>query len=219
MIIHKNTEELHLLYLYFCFFGCSGAEVNKDESPSKKVEVLRTPKHVSSTKEDYNQKSFLCCTDKNIQAVLTTYIDLTQSMAQDQEEKALANLQNLQEQISEIQNVDKNTEITTLKTLIKELQPTSLSDLQDKFAPFSIKMVEWIKPTKEDRQITEQKSTLERKEKDQSQTQEGDSTHDTIRVIAGFCPMAPPPGRWLQREDIIQNPFYGSKMLTCGVFE
>ena len=40
-----------------------------------------------------------------------------------------------------------------------------------------------------------------------------------MRVIAAFCPMAPPPGRWLQREDIIQNPFYGSKMLTCGVFE
>ena len=80
-------------YLYFFFFACSDAEPNKEVPPSKKVEVLRTPKHVSSTKEEFSQKSFLCCTDKNVQNVLTTYLDLTQSMAQDKEEKALTILQ------------------------------------------------------------------------------------------------------------------------------
>ena len=37
------------------------------------------------------------------------------------------------------------------------------------------------------------------------------------KVIVAFCPMA--PGRWLQTEKTISNPYYGSKMLTCGVFE
>ena len=115
-----------MLYLYFFFFGCSDAEPNKDEPPSKKVEVLRTPKHVSSSKEDYDQKSFLCCTDKDLQNILTTYVDLTQSMAQDQEEKALTNLRNLQTQISELQKKDTRSEITTLQKLIQGLQPTSL---------------------------------------------------------------------------------------------
>ena len=36
-------------------------------------------------------------------------------------------------------------------------------------------------------------------------------------IIAAFCPMA--PGRWLQQRNEIHNPYYGSKMLKCGVFE
>ena len=36
-------------------------------------------------------------------------------------------------------------------------------------------------------------------------------------IITAFCPMA--PGRWLQKKDEIHNPYYGSKMLKCGVFE
>lgn len=30
------------------------------------------------------------------------------------------------------------------------------------------------------------------------------------------CPMAPKPGLWLQARGPLQNPFYGSQMLTCG---
>ncbi|MEC7985878.1 MAG: hypothetical protein VX278_11990 [Myxococcota bacterium] len=37
------------------------------------------------------------------------------------------------------------------------------------------------------------------------------------KIITAFCPMA--PGRWLQKKNVVHNPYYGSKMLTCGVFE
>ena len=37
------------------------------------------------------------------------------------------------------------------------------------------------------------------------------------QIIVAFCPMA--PGRWLQKKDVIHNPYYGAKMLKCGVFE
>jgi len=30
------------------------------------------------------------------------------------------------------------------------------------------------------------------------------------------CPMAPPPGLWLQAQGPLRNPFYGARMLTCG---
>ena len=40
---------------------------------------------------------------------------------------------------------------------------------------------------------------------------------DGKKIIAAFCPMA--PGRWLQIQPEIHNPYYGAKMLKCGVFE
>ena len=32
----------------------------------------------------------------------------------------------------------------------------------------------------------------------------------------GYCPMAPAPGSWLQKEDKVRNPYYGTLMLECG---
>ena len=31
-----------------------------------------------------------------------------------------------------------------------------------------------------------------------------------------YCPMAKPPGLWLQQKGPLRNPYYGSEMLTCG---
>ena len=39
-------------------------------------------------------------------------------------------------------------------------------------------------------------------------------THD---VKLAFCPMA--DASWLQKEEKIRNPYYGSSMLTCGEFQ
>ena len=38
-----------------------------------------------------------------------------------------------------------------------------------------------------------------------------------LQLSVAFCPMK--PGRWLQAAATIANPYYGSEMLTCGVFE
>jgi hypothetical protein len=37
---------------------------------------------------------------------------------------------------------------------------------------------------------------------------------DVEGVRIGFCPMASKP--WLQKEEQVRNPYYGSLMLTCG---
>jgi hypothetical protein len=37
-------------------------------------------------------------------------------------------------------------------------------------------------------------------------------------VKLAFCPMAP-NGSWLQKEEKIRNPYYGSKMIDCGTFQ
>ena len=39
---------------------------------------------------------------------------------------------------------------------------------------------------------------------------------DLDGVKLGFCPMAPAPGSWLQKEDKVRNPYYGTLMLECG---
>ncbi len=40
---------------------------------------------------------------------------------------------------------------------------------------------------------------------------------DVGEVKLVFCPMA--RGQWLQKEDNIRNPYYGSAMLDCGEFK
>jgi Cu(I)/Ag(I) efflux system membrane fusion protein len=39
---------------------------------------------------------------------------------------------------------------------------------------------------------------------------------DLDGVKLGFCPMAMAPGSWLQKEDKVRNPYYGTLMLECG---
>lgn len=39
------------------------------------------------------------------------------------------------------------------------------------------------------------------------------------KLAVAYCPMATPPGRWLQRTEPLANPYYGAEMLRCGVFE
>ena len=36
-------------------------------------------------------------------------------------------------------------------------------------------------------------------------------------VKVAYCPMS--KGSWLQKDDTIKNPYYGSQMLTCGEFK
>lgn len=38
--------------------------------------------------------------------------------------------------------------------------------------------------------------------------------YETLKVY--HCPMAPPPGLWIQLKGPLRNPYYGAKMLTCG---
>jgi Cu(I)/Ag(I) efflux system membrane fusion protein len=35
-------------------------------------------------------------------------------------------------------------------------------------------------------------------------------------VKLGYCPMAAAPGTWLQKEEKVRNPYYGTLMLECG---
>lgn len=38
-----------------------------------------------------------------------------------------------------------------------------------------------------------------------------------LKLAVAFCPMK--PGRWLQTQEPLANPYYGAEMLRCGVFE
>ena len=47
-----------------------------------------------------------------------------------------------------------------------------------------------------------------------SQLRKEDPAFGDLKIY--HCPMAPKPGLWMQAKGPLQNPFYGSKMLTCG---
>jgi Cu(I)/Ag(I) efflux system membrane fusion protein len=47
-----------------------------------------------------------------------------------------------------------------------------------------------------------------------SQLRKEDPAFAELKIY--HCPMAPKPGLWMQAKGPLQNPFYGSKMLTCG---
>ena len=67
----------------------------------------------------------------------------------------------------------------------------SLTEARAQFLPFSIKVVSVVKE-------------LKRQE----------LTFGGLKIY--HCPMAPPPGLWLQTQGPLANPFYGAKMLRCG---
>jgi Cu(I)/Ag(I) efflux system membrane fusion protein len=69
--------------------------------------------------------------------------------------------------------------------------PASLDAARKSFLPFSTNVVELVQRLRSD-----------------------EESFASTKVF--FCPMAPKPGLWFQSKGPLRNPYYGSKMLTCG---
>ena len=167
----------------------------ESKQPSEKNVVLNVQKHAQPVADDFSNKSFACCDTEQAHQFLTHYLTLTRSMAADDDTKT-------KEAVESLVLFTSTPEFTTfaktegLQEWIdgpKYWSTLSRNDIQQDFEPASQLMVNFAqkhRTTKSDTNTT---------------------------VITAYCPMA--PGRWLQTESIISNPYYGSKMLTCGVFE
>ena len=70
-------------------------------------------------------------------------------------------------------------------------QAKDLADARKEFLPFSTSVVALVQ-----------------------QLRVGEPDYAGLKVY--HCPMAPKPGLWMQAKGPLRNPFYGSKMLTCG---
>lgn len=179
------------MMLYFTLFlAC-----NRADEPSGKDIVVQVQKHASPKVDDFKTKSFECCDTKQARAFLDQYLRLTKAMAADDDAKT-------KEAVTNLVAFTSTTEFATLAEAEglqewidgpKYWSTLSRKDIQDDFEDASQLMVDFGK-----------KHTAEKSD-------------STLTVITAFCPMA--PGRWLQTETTISNPYYGSEMLTCGVFE
>ena len=111
-------------------------------------------------------------------------------MAKDDEAQSKHLLLQLRDQLTK----QTSNDAQQLAKLLNKVDETSLASIRSTFSSFSSKYIEYLQ---------------------QEKLPEG--TPEATQVIFAFCPMA--PGRWVQRDKIIQNPYFGSEMLTCGVFE
>ena len=164
---------------------------SSEDPPAAKTQVLTSTKHSAAKESDFDEYAFYCCNEETLKPFFTKYLLLVQSMGDDNEQKSLRLLSELR---TESQNI--NTPDGTL--LAKELsavQSDSLSSLRESFSLFSSAVIKVIQNNK-------------------ASTSNADNT---IKSSVAFCPMA--PGRWLQDSNTIHNPYFGSEMLTCGVFE
>ena len=118
------------------------------QEESSKDQIIVVPKHVASRKDDFEKKSFYCCSDASIQPLMESYLKLIETL--------------------------------TIRS--------TLSDI-------SLQMIDLAKQQKMDKGVNDK----------------------GVKMAIAFCPMA--PGRWLQTRTEIHNPYYGSQMLKCGVFE
>ena len=179
------------MMLYFALFlAC-----NRVDEPSGKDIVVQVQKHPSPKVDDFKTKSFECCDTKEARAFLDQYLSLTQAMAADDDTKT-------KEAVTSLVVFTGTPEFASLAEAEglqewidgpKYWNTLSRKDIQDDFEAASQLMVNFGNKHK---------------------TKKSGST---LTVITAFCPMA--PGRWLQTEETISNPYYGSEMLTCGVFE
>ena len=160
-------------------FACN----TEPTAPSAKEQVITVNKHAVAKVDDFQTKSFRCCTDENLTALLLSYLTFTKSLAADKGEAALPQAKQFLSLASNFPTLKQDSD--DLKLLWD-----SADGIQSNLNEISVKLIELAKNQKQEK---------------------------GTEIIVAFCPMA--PGRWLQTEKTISNPYYGSKMLTCGVFE
>ena len=167
----------------------------ESKQPNEKNVVLKVQKHAQPAADDFTNKSFDCCDTDQSNQFLKHYLTLTQAMAADDDSKTKEAVENLVSFTStpEFASLATTEGIQEWVDGPKYWSTLSRKDLQQDFEPASQLMVNFAQKHK---------------------TTKNDAT---TTVVVAYCPMA--PGRWLQTESIISNPYYGSEMLTCGVFE
>lgn len=165
---------------------------NEPPAENPKNVVLKTDKHAAAKPTDFEEKSFKCCNTPEATELLNKYLELTKAMAADDDEKTKAAVTGLHQftQSETFKTLSVNDDLKELQEAAQYWTTLERKDIQKDFSEASQNVIDFAKAHKSD---------------------------DGTSVITAYCPMA--PGRWLQTESTISNPYYGSMMLTCGVFE
>ena len=153
------------------------------EPKSAKDQIIIEKKHAVPKSDDHQTKSFFCCTDPKVKALVDVHLTFTRLLAADKGTQALPKAKEfLDLALSHPELKEEATDLVHLWADGKGIQAN-----MERINKMLIDLV--------------QKNKASSGEK----------------IIVAYCPMA--PGRWLQTESTISNPYYGSQMRTCGVFE
>ena len=164
---------------------------NSEPPLAPKTHILTSTKHSAAKESDFDEYAFFCCKDPLLKPVLNTYLQLVQAMGDDEEQKSLDLFSQLRTDLEKTNTADA----TFLVNELSKIQSDSLISIRSSFGLFSSALIKVIQNNK----------LMDNAEK------------NALKISVAFCPMA--PGRWLQEGKIIHNPYFGSEMLTCGVFE
>ena len=154
-----------------------------DKPQSGKDQVIVEQKHAVPKSDDYQTKSFFCCTDPKVKALVDAHLSFTRLLAADKGTEALPKAKEfLDLALAHSELKEEAIDLVHLWTDAKGIQ-SNMEEINKKLI-----------------------AVVQKNKADQGE-----------KIIVAYCPMA--PGRWLQTEKTISNPYYGSQMLTCGVFE
>ena len=154
-----------------------------DKPQSGKDQVVVEKKHAVPKSDDYQTKSFFCCTDPQIKSLVDAHLTFTRLLAADKGQEALPKAKTFLELAKAHPLLEEES-----KDLVHLW--TDSKGIQANMETVNQKLIDLVTKHK---------------------AEQGE------KIIVAYCPMA--PGRWLQTEQTIFNPYYGSQMLKCGVFE
>jgi len=167
--------------------------LNEPDTFNKEV-IITGGGHATANAADYEAFRFTCCDSPHISDVIEAYLLVTRSLANDNLGDAQQHGETMRAAIEKAQEhtalpASSLTGLSEMNRLSMTWHRSEMVGIRADLGPLSDKAVDLAK-----------------------QHKGGDT-----QIITAFCPMA--PGRWLQTESTIANPYYGSGMLTCGIFE
>lgn len=168
-----------------------------DDSPAKpKIPVVTGQQvdHAQATADGFDKAAFPCCATAAARTVLDAYVAMGEGLAADDVAAAQKTLGQLTSALAAA-TTDPGTTESTRPFLEK------MAEIGDRMGGLD------LEGTREEfLDLTGPALAYARA------SQGGEA-----RLAIAFCPMK--PGRWLQKGSPIANPYYGSQMLRCGVFE
>ena len=168
----------------------SGKQSMMNRHDAKDVD-LENP--VGPVKDVNTIQSIIVADNQSIESFLTTYFLMKDALVQSDFESAKEQLGILGSKLISMGKSDKNGNfMAALNNKMMAMEKTNtIDELRLRFKPFSAQVIEWVKSSKI-----------------------GSET-----VYVQFCPMADnnSGAYWLSLQEEIRNPYFGDKMLICGV--
>lgn len=181
--------------------ACGGSEPERPPvtvvSPEVDAAAEETEEHQTAADGRFAEVAFTCCEVESVAGVVAAYDELGDALAADDGSAAAAKAAALV--------------AATEAALADPAAAGSAAELQQ-IATLSARMVSLGTDMEG---LRAELGDLVQPAIGLALAHEGGATKYAI----SYCPMATPPGRWLQDSTPLANPYYGSKMLRCGVFE